>query len=101
MSGPNGAGTFTNTWIATDLNGIQSQVFTQVITFQGIEIDASASSIPVQVGTSATLSATVLPAVSGVKVTFLLDGNKVGFANTDVTGKATISVMDFLWMFTK
>ncbi|SDA89004.1 Por secretion system C-terminal sorting domain-containing protein, partial [Algoriphagus alkaliphilus] len=92
MPGPNGAGTLTNTWIATDLNGIQSQVFTQVITFQGIEIDASASSIPVQVGTSATLSATVLPAVSGVKVTFLLDGNQVGFANTDVTGKATISV---------
>ncbi|MFN3758606.1 MAG: T9SS type A sorting domain-containing protein [Algoriphagus aquaeductus] len=91
-SDPNGAGTITNTWIARDVNSNLSEVFTQVITVEGIQIDASSSSTPVRLGTAATLSASVLPVKSDVTVKFYLDGNLVGSDETDGSGLATVSV---------
>ncbi len=92
-SGDYGAGTYTNTWIATDASGNTSTVFTQTITVLGITIDASASSNPVNKNeASVTLSATVSPAVSGVLVNFYLDDEYEDSAETDGTGTATIQV---------
>jgi large repetitive protein len=71
------------------------------LTVTGVTIDASASSNPVQVGTTATLSAQVTPAVGGVSVTFTLSEynmtnsgsfNTTYTALTNATGKATVSV---------
>ncbi len=91
-TGTNGAGTFTNTWIATDGNSNISEEFTQVITIAGLEIDASASGTPVQIGSTATLSAIVTPNVGGVTVNFYLDGLLKGSAVTNSSGIATLSV---------
>ena len=90
--GPNGAGTITNTWVAFDVAGNESEVFTQVITVEGIQIDASASSTPVQLGSTATLSASVTPAVAGVSVKFYLDDVLRGTSITNSGGTATLSV---------
>jgi hypothetical protein len=57
---------------------------------KGLEIDASASSTPVPLGSDATLTATVSPAVAGVTVEFYLDGISVGTAITDGDGIATL-----------
>ncbi|MBC7629330.1 MBG domain-containing protein, partial [Ferruginibacter sp.] len=62
-------------------------------------IDASASSTPVPLGTSALLSATITPAVGGVPVTFTLDNGNGGIYTYSTTtssavgsvGMATIS----------
>jgi hypothetical protein len=67
------------------------------LTINSISIDASASSTPVQINTSATLSATVTPNVAGVSVTFTLtnDANAVVFSQTVLTnasGVATTTV---------
>ncbi len=80
--GPNGAGTYTNTWIATDASGNISSVFTQTITVLGVTIDASASSqatlidLITNLSGVVTLSATVTDAndalLSGVYVKFEL-----------------------------
>ncbi|WP_233553748.1 HYR-like domain-containing protein [Algoriphagus lacus] len=91
-SGPNGAGTITNTWVARDVNSNLSQVFTQVITVEGIQIDASASSTPIQIGTGATLSASVTPAIAGVSVNFYLDDVLKGSSITNSSGTATLTV---------
>jgi uncharacterized delta-60 repeat protein len=91
-SGPNGAGTITNTWVARDVNSNLSQIFTQVITVEGIQIDASASSTPIQIGTAATLSASVTPAVAGVSVNFYLDDVLNGTSTTNSSGTATLTV---------
>jgi len=61
-------------------------------TINGISIDASASSMPVQIGASATLSATVTPNVAGVLVTFYLDDVSKGTALTNNYGVASLSV---------
>jgi hypothetical protein len=53
-------------------------------------VDASASSTPVPLGSDATLTATVSPAVAGVTVEFYLDGVSVGTAITDGDGIATL-----------
>ncbi|MEP6261585.1 MAG: MBG domain-containing protein, partial [Gillisia sp.] len=67
----------------------------------GVTIDASASSNPVQVGTTATLTAQVTPAVAGVSVTFTLSEynttNAGTFAQsytatTGTNGIATVTV---------
>jgi hypothetical protein len=91
-NGANGAGTYTNTWIATDGNSNLSEEFTQVITIAALEIDASASGTPVQLGSAATLSATVTPNVAGVTVNFYLDGVLKGNSVTNTSGIATLSV---------
>jgi uncharacterized delta-60 repeat protein len=91
-TGPNGAGTITNTWVATDGNSNLSEEFTQVITIAALEIDASASGTPVQLGSTATLSAIVTPIVGGVTVNFYLDGLLKGSAVTNTSGIATLSV---------
>ena len=84
-------GASTITWTYTDKAGnISSQ--TQVITIAGLEIDASASGTPVQVGATATLSAIVTPNVAGVTVNFYLDGLFKGSALTNASGIATLSV---------
>ncbi|MBN7816010.1 MBG domain-containing protein, partial [Algoriphagus pacificus] len=62
------------------------------LTVEGLTIDASASSAPVQVGSNAILSATVSPAVSGVFVTFYLNGNPVGSSSTDANGLVNLTV---------
>ncbi|MFL0683616.1 MAG: T9SS type A sorting domain-containing protein [Algoriphagus aquaeductus] len=90
--GANGAGSYTNTWTAIDFAGNESEVFTQVITIEGIQVDASASSTPVQLGSTATLSASVTPAVSGIIVNFYLDDVLKGESITDTNGTATLSV---------
>jgi hypothetical protein len=53
-------------------------------------VDASASSTPVPLGSDATLTATVSPAVAGVTVEFYLDGVSVGTAITNGDGIATL-----------
>ncbi|WP_208609306.1 T9SS type A sorting domain-containing protein, partial [Flavobacterium xinjiangense] len=94
VSGP--SNTYTNTWIAKDISNNSSTVFTQVITVTPVTIDASASSNPVAVGVTATLSATIFPAVSGVLVTFTLDNGNGGITTytktTDNSGMASIMV---------
>ncbi|MBP2281774.1 hypothetical protein H4V97_000092 [Flavobacterium sp. CG_23.5] len=70
--------TYTNIWIAKDISNNSSAVFTQVITVTPVTIDASASSNPVAVGSTATLSATISPAVASVLVTFTLDNGNGG-----------------------
>ncbi|MFZ5430490.1 MAG: MBG domain-containing protein, partial [Bacteroidota bacterium] len=67
------------------------------LTINGVTIDASASSTPVPVGSSATLSASVAPAVAGVSVTFNVfnEANVSIFEVTVVTntsGVATATV---------
>ncbi|MDP3199749.1 MAG: T9SS type A sorting domain-containing protein [Algoriphagus sp.] len=91
-TGLNGAGTFTNTWIAEDLAGNKSTVFNQVITIQGLEVDASASGTPVPLNSTATLSAKVIPAVEGISVNFYLDEEFKGSKATDEFGIATLDV---------
>ena len=91
-TGPNGAGSYTNTWITFDMAGNESEEFTQVITVQGIEVDASASSVPVQLGNDAQLSASVIPAASGVRINFYLDEEFKGSSLTNSSGVATLSV---------
>jgi hypothetical protein len=58
----------------------------------GTSIDASASSNPVKVGTVATLSATISPAVAGVEVSFYLDDVLKGSSLTNGDGIATFTV---------
>ncbi|WP_143244262.1 MBG domain-containing protein, partial [Algoriphagus ratkowskyi] len=62
------------------------------LTVTAVTLDASASSTPVAIGTIATLRATVSPAVSGVSITFYVDGVSKGTSLTDGTGKATLVV---------
>ena len=94
--GLNGAGTYTNTWFATDASGNTSSVFTQTITILGVTIDASASSKPVNKNDASTvLSAAISPAVEGVQVSFYLNEVFEGFAETDQTGMATLPVAVF------
>ncbi|WP_415830526.1 MBG domain-containing protein [Gillisia limnaea] len=71
------------------------------LTVIGVTIDASASSNPVQLGSTATLSAQVTPAVAGVSVTFTLseynNTNAGTFAQsytttTGTNGIATVTV---------
>ena len=64
---------------------------------RAVSIDASASSTPVPVGSSATLRAVISPAVAGVSVTFTLtnDANSVIFNTTlitDALGRVTATV---------
>ena len=59
-----------------------------------ISIDASASSTPVQIGSTAILSATVTPNVAGVLVTFYLDDVEIGTDLTDNIGIASLPVSD-------
>jgi hypothetical protein len=92
-SGAGGAGSFTNTWIATDACANASAVFTQVITVVGLAVDASARSAPVAVGSNAVLKATVTPAVAGITVAFYLDGVLKCSGTTDASGYATCSVV--------
>lgn len=77
--GNGGAGTYTNTYTATDAAGNVSGVFTQVITVGGVSIDASATSDAIQLGTATkTLKATVLSGttfIDGAKVTFTVTNN--------------------------
>ena len=66
-------------------------------TITGVTIDASQSSTPVQVGSTANLIAKVTPAVAGITVSFTLDnGTSATFpiytATTDITGTATATV---------
>jgi hypothetical protein len=91
--------TITNTWTATDASGNVSSVFTQVITFTSVTIDASGSSTPVALGSAATLYAKVTPAEAGIIVTFKLDQGTVAYgtygtytAITDASGIATKTV---------
>ncbi|MBK7245504.1 MAG: hypothetical protein IPH98_16965 [Saprospiraceae bacterium] len=67
-NGTNGDGSYTNTFTATDAAGNVSVIFQQVITALSLSIDASASSNPVSYGSSATLTATVSPAVENIQV---------------------------------
>ncbi len=86
-------GSYTNTWTATDASGnIALDVFTQVITINNFTIDASASSTPVALGSTAILQATVTPIIAGVTVDFYLDGVLKGSSNTNASGLATFSV---------
>ncbi|MBN3581698.1 T9SS type A sorting domain-containing protein, partial [Algoriphagus aestuarii] len=62
------------------------------LTVTGVNIDASASSTPIALGSIANLSATVSPAVPGVAITFYLDGIAKSTSLTDMTGNATITV---------
>ncbi|NTS43678.1 T9SS type A sorting domain-containing protein, partial [Flavisolibacter sp. BT320] len=55
-------------------------------------IDASASSTPVPLGSTATLSAKISPAVSNVPVTFKIDGVNKGTSLTNNLGVATLQV---------
>ncbi|SDS08715.1 MBG domain-containing protein [Gramella sp. MAR_2010_147] len=70
------------------------------LTVNGVIIDASASSNPIQLGTTATLSAQVTPAVAGVSVTFILseynNTNTGTFAQsyTATTGSNGIATVD-------
>ena len=91
--------TITNTWSATDINGnTSSTFFTQVITINAVTIDASLSSTPVALGSTATLYAQVTPAEAGISVTFKLDqGGAYGSYNsytvtTNASGIATQTV---------
>jgi hypothetical protein len=62
------------------------------LTITGTSIDASASSNPVAVGTTATLSATISPAVAGITVSFYLDDVLKGSSLTNSLGTATLTV---------
>ena len=62
------------------------------LTITSVAIDASASSVPVALGSTATLSATISPAVAGVTVTFKVDGVVKGSAITNTSGIATLLV---------
>jgi hypothetical protein len=102
-TGAGGAGTYTNTWMATDAAGNNSAtVFTQVITVQGVSIDASASSFAIQnTQTTANLSATVstlsgTPVAADV-VTFTVTNSAgvvvaSGTENTSSSGIASLPV---------
>ncbi|WP_373056715.1 YDG domain-containing protein [Zunongwangia sp. H14] len=57
-----------------------------MLTINGVTIDASTSSNPVQLGTTATLSAQVTPAVAGVSVTFTL--SEYNNTNTGIFAQA-------------
>lgn len=87
LNGPNG--TYTNTFIATDINGNISAVFTQVITITPVSVDANGSSIPVPVGSAATLTASVSPAEAGITVNFYLNDVLLGSSLTNASGIAT------------
>jgi hypothetical protein len=62
------------------------------LTVTGLAIDASASSTPVALGSSATLRSIVSPAVSGVSVSFYLDDVLKGSSLTIGDGTATLIV---------
>src|SRR5690606_27368906 len=67
------------------------------LTVTGVTIDASASSNPVQLGNTATLSAQVTPAVEGVSVIFTLTNSNgttttLTAVNTGINGIATVNV---------
>jgi len=73
------------------LEGYEITFIPGEFTINGLEIDASASSTPVQLGSSATLTATISPAVAGVTVAFYLDDVSQGTALTNGSGVATLS----------
>ncbi|MGB8703943.1 MAG: MBG domain-containing protein, partial [Gillisia sp.] len=62
------------------------------LTINSVTIDASDSSSPVQVGNTATLKASVSPAVSGVQINFYLNGELKGSNLSDGNGIATLEV---------
>ncbi|MBS4063225.1 MAG: T9SS type A sorting domain-containing protein, partial [Chitinophagaceae bacterium] len=91
--GANGAGTYTNTWIAKDpCNNQTVSVFTQTITVLGITVDANQSTTPVPINTAITLKATVSPATAGVTVNFYVDNVFKNSAVTDINGLATLNI---------
>ena len=88
--------TYTNTWAATDASGNVSTLFTQVITVSPVTIDASASSVAIQLGTaSVNLKATVLNAnaspANGVTITF-----KVTNSSNTAVGEGAITIVNGL-----
>jgi hypothetical protein len=92
--GTGGAGSYTNTWIATDVAGnISATSFTQIVTIGGVSIDASATSTAIQLGTATkTLTATVTSGIIPVNVatvTFTVTNNVNGNVNTVATVSAT------------
>ena len=83
-------GSLANSNYAVNYVGAQLQIM-------GIAIDASASSAPVPVGSSATISAVVSPAVAGVSVNLRVtnESNTVIFNTTlltDASGRVTATV---------
>jgi hypothetical protein len=96
-----GQGSYTNTFTATDASGNGTSEFRQVISILPLSIDASESSTPVQLGTTATLKATVSPIVAGIATTFVLY-NENGIivdeikSFTDNSGLATTTVNDLV-----
>jgi len=87
------AGSFTNTWIATDSNGNESEVFTQVIKVEASSIDASASSTPVPLNQAAKLSAAVMPNLADISVTFVVtdESNVTVYSETVLTDASGIA----------
>ncbi|MBX0334759.1 T9SS type A sorting domain-containing protein, partial [Pontibacter sp. HSC-14F20] len=67
-----------------------------VLTVDAVTVDASASSNPVKVGSLATLSAQVLPAVDGVRVNFYVNGGFKGSVITGANGVATYIMTETL-----
>ena len=62
------------------------------LTVTDVDIDASASNTPLALGSNATLRARVSPAVSGISVSFYMDGILKGSSLTDGTGNAILIV---------
>jgi hypothetical protein len=86
------AGTYAITQGTLSLEGYSITFIPGVFEINGITVDASASSTPVQLGSPATLSAQVSPAVSGVSVSFYLEGVLEGSDLTNEFGVATLPV---------
>ncbi|RTY89808.1 T9SS type A sorting domain-containing protein, partial [Flavobacterium sp. GSN2] len=63
-----------------------------VLTINGVTIDANASSTPIPLGSTATLSAKVTPAVAGVLVKFYMDGILKATVTTNSLGIATYAI---------
>ncbi|APG60236.1 MBG domain-containing protein [Christiangramia salexigens] len=65
---------------------------TVLFTIDGITVDASDSSTPIQKGSVANLSATVTPNVPGILVSFYMNDVFKGTGITNTSGKATLVV---------
>ena len=95
------AGTYDITPSGLTSSNYEIEFVDGTLTVEGLTIDASASSTPVAIGTTAILKATVSPAISGVEVKFYIDGvlqgsSLTGANSNDGSGTARLEVSGLL-----